>query len=166
MERFTARFARYGFRHEVHLPVYGLAESSLAVTVPPLNRGPLVDRVERETFTAQGHAVPAKPESDNFISFVSSGAALPNHELRIVDDHGQEVPDRTEGFLWFRGPSATAGYYQNPGATESLFPAGRAAGENDFAWVNSGDRAYRADEEIYVNGRVKDIIIKGGRNIY
>ena len=48
MERFSARFARYGFRAEAHLPVYGLAESSLAVTVPPLNRGALVDRVDRD----------------------------------------------------------------------------------------------------------------------
>ena len=91
---------------------------------------------------------------------------LAGHEVRIVDDEGNEVPDRTEGFLWFRGPSATSGYYQNPGATEKLFPVGRASTENEAAWVNSGDRAYRADEEIYVTGRVKDIIIKGGRNLY
>ena len=77
MERFTARFSRYGFRHEAHLPVYGLAESSLAVTMPPLNRGPLVDRVERETFTAQGRAFPAKPEggSTDFVCFFRCGAA-------------------------------------------------------------------------------------------
>src|SRR5207245_9502805 len=53
LERFANRFASYGFRHEAQLPVYGLAEASLGVTVPPLNRGPLIDRVERETFTAQ-----------------------------------------------------------------------------------------------------------------
>jgi fatty-acyl-CoA synthase len=166
MDRFTARFARYGFRHESHLPVYGLAESSLAVTVPPLNRGPLVDRVERETFTTHGQAVPAKPGENNSISFVSSGVSLPRHEVRIVDDSGNDVSDRTEGFLWFRGPSATRGYYQNAGATQKLLPQGLAASERDFAWVNSGDRAYRADGEFYVTGRVKDIIIKGGRNLY
>jgi fatty-acyl-CoA synthase len=166
LERFAARFSRCGFRREAQLPVYGLAESALAVTVPPLNRGPLVDRVERESFATHGSAVPAQAASRSVISFVSSGRALPGHEVRIVDDKGKEVPDRTEGFLWFRGPSATSGYYQNPSATESLFLAGRAVGENEFAWVNSGDRAYRADGEIYVTGRVKDIIIKGGRNIY
>jgi fatty-acyl-CoA synthase len=166
MERFTARFARYGFRQEAHLPVYGLAESSLAVTVPPLDRGPLVDRVERETFTAHGQAIPAKPEDGQAISFVSSGAVLPGHELRLVDDTGQEVPDRTEGFLWFRGPSATIGYYHNPRATEKLLPLGLPTSTNEFAWIDSGDRAYRVDGEIYVTGRVKDIIIKGGRNLY
>jgi fatty-acyl-CoA synthase len=166
LERFADRFASYGFRREAQLPVYGLAESSLAVTVPPLNRGPLVDRVERETFTAHGRAVPAAAEDETAISFVSSGRSLPQHEVCIVDDSGNEVPDRTEGFLWFRGPSATAGYYRNPEATEALLPRGPASQPGEFAWVNSGDRAYRADEEFFVTGRVKDIIIKGGRNLY
>ena len=166
LERFASRFSQYGFRREAQLPVYGLAESALAVTVPQLNRGPLVDHVEREAFTTHGTAVPAQTKSSSVISFVSSGGALPGHEIRIVDDQGNEIPDRTEGFLWFRGPSATIGYFQNSKATESLFPAGRAANENEFAWVNSGDRAYRADGELYVTGRVKDIIIKSGRNLY
>ena len=166
LERFADRFAAYGFRREAQLPVYGLAESALGVTIPPLNRGPLVDRVERETFTAQGRAVPAAPDDETAIAFVSSGKALPRHEVRIVDERGNEVPDRTEGFLWFRGPSATTGYYRNPKATEALLPCGPARDAGEFAWVNSGDRAYRADGEIYVTGRVKDIIIKGGRNLY
>ncbi len=166
MARFTERFARYGFRNESHLPVYGLAESSLAVTVPPLNRSPLIDRVERETFTVQGRAVTSASPDTNSISFVSSGAPLPEHELRIVDQHGDEVADRTEGFLWFRGPSATSGYYHNPEATRKLLPLPPAGSHAEFAWVDSGDRAYRADGEIYVTGRVKDIIIKGGRNLY
>jgi fatty-acyl-CoA synthase len=166
LDRFAARFSRYGFRREAQLPVYGLAESALAVTVPPLNRGPLVDCIEREEFTTHGTAVPTDSSSQTAISFVSSGCALPEHDVRIVDAVGNEVPDRTEGFLWFRGPSATSGYYQNPIATETLFPGGPAASTTEFAWVNSGDRAYRAEGEIYVTGRVKDIIIKGGRNLY
>jgi len=83
-----------------------------------------------------------------------------------VDDKGNDVPDRTEGFLWFRGPSATSGYYRNPAATAALLPQGPTKGEGEYAWVDSGDRAYRAGGEIYVTGRVKDIIIKGGRNLY
>jgi 1-acyl-sn-glycerol-3-phosphate acyltransferase len=166
LERFAERFASYGFHREAQLPVYGLAEAALAVTVPPLNRGPLVDRIERETFTAQGRAVPAAPGDATAIVFVSSGNALPRHEVCIVDERGNEVPDRTEGFLWFRGPSATAGYYRNSKATEALLPRGPATAPEEYAWVNSGDRAYCADGEFYVTGRVKDIIIKGGRNLY
>lgn len=165
LERFAERFAKYGFRREAHLPVYGLAEATLGVTVPPLGRRPRIDRVERETFTFEGRAVRAA-EEETAISFVSSGRALPGHEVRIVDGNGNPVPERTEGFLWFRGPSATRGYYRNPKATAALLPQGATASDGGFPWVNSGDRAYRAEEEIYVTGRVKDIIIKGGRNLY
>ena len=165
LQRFEERFAPYGFRRESQLPVYGLAEASLAVTFPPLDRGPRVDFVDRELFTAQGRAATAADDS-SAIAFVSSGKAVPNHEVCIVDDAGNEVPDRTEGFLWFRGPSATSGYYNNPAATEQLFPAAAHARSGEFPWVNTGDRAYRAEGEIFVTGRVKDIIIKGGRNLY
>ncbi|MGC1313391.1 MAG: AMP-binding protein, partial [Candidatus Acidiferrum sp.] len=166
LERFAKRFAPYGFRSEAQLPVYGLAEASLAVTVPPLNRGPLIDRIERDVFTSEGRAVPARADDATAIAFVSSGSPLPRHEVRIVDANGKEVDERTEGFLWFRGPSATSGYFQNAKATEELLPLGPAASDGEYAWVNSGDRAYRADGEIFVTGRVKDIIIKGGRNLY
>jgi fatty-acyl-CoA synthase len=166
LERFEKRFAPYGFRGTSLLPVYGLAEASLAVTFPPLNRGPLVDRIERETFATHGQAVPALPEDIHAISFVSSGSAVNRVDVCIVDDSGKEVADRTEGFLWFRGPSATSGFFRNPVATEKLMPQGPATREGEYSWINSGDRAYRADGEFYVTGRVKDIIIKGGRNLY
>ena len=166
LERFEKRFAPYGFRGASMAPVYGLAEASLCVTFPPLDRGPRVDRIERETFTAHGQAVPVRTADANVISFVSSGKAVNRIDVCIVDAAGQEVPDRTEGFLWFRGPSATSGFFRNPAATEKLLPQGPATRDGEYAWVNSGDRAYRADGEIYVTGRVKDIIIKGGRNLY
>ena len=166
LDRFGERFAKYGFRREAQLPVYGLAEATLAVTVPPLGRRPRIDRVNRETFTRKGQAVLAAAEEVTAISFVSSGKPVPGHEVQIVDGAGHPVPERTEGFLWFRGPSATSGYYRNPKATQALLPEGATASDGGFPWVNSGDRAYRADEEIYVTGRVKDIIIKGGRNLY
>ncbi len=164
LDRFAERFEPYGFRRTAQLPVYGLAEASLAVTFPPQDRGPLVDRVDREIFSSEGKAIPSA-NADSSIAFVSSGKPVPNHDVIIVDDSGNEVDDRTEGFLWFRGPGATRGYFNNPEATEKLFPQGQAR-EGEFAWVNSGDRAYRADGEIFVTGRVKDIIIKGGRNLY
>ena len=166
LERFINRFSKYGFKHEAMMPVYGLAEASLGVTFPPLYRGPKVDRVERATFTSSGRAVPAKPEDENAIAFVSSGMAVPRHEVIICDEKGNELPERTEGFLWFRGASATSGYYMNPHATEKLFAGGPPVGEGEFPWVNSGDKAYQAGGEIYITGRVKDIIIKGGRNLY
>ncbi len=179
IERFAARFARCGFHKAAMLPVYGLAEASLAVTVPPLGREPKVDRVERAMFERTGRAVPTSETGANTIAFVSVGRPIPRHEVKIVDGEGREVGERVEGYLWFRGPSATQGYFRNPEATRKLFPesAGISSeGRNPLlvtrntaeegAWVDSGDRAYVADGEVYVTGRVKDIIIKAGRNLY
>jgi fatty-acyl-CoA synthase len=165
LSRFAARFARCGFRRESLLPVYGLAESSVALSIPPLGRGPRVDRVERGTFEREGRAVQVQhetaPDDRNVISFVSVGPAIPRHEIRIVNDRGENAPERVEGQLWFRGPSATQGYLRNDAATADLFPEGAREG-----WINSGDRAYWAEGEIYITGRVKDIVILAGRNLY
>jgi fatty-acyl-CoA synthase len=165
LDRFVARFAAHGFRRETHQPVYGLAEASLAVTIPQVGRGPLVDRLDRAAFAQEGRAVPvpasASANDVNVISFVSVGPPVPRHEVRIVNERGEDLPDRREGQLWFRGPSTTQGYYGNAAATAALLPEGLAAG-----WVNSGDRAYRAAGEIYITGRVKDIIIHAGHNLY
>jgi 1-acyl-sn-glycerol-3-phosphate acyltransferase len=165
LDRFATRFSSCGFRREALLPVYGLAEASLAVTIPPVGRGALVDRLDRAAFAQEGRAVPAPPESSeedpNVISFVSVGPPVPRHEVRIVNESGEEAGERVEGQLWFRGPSTTQGYCRNEAATAALLPEGAAAG-----WVNSGDRAYRAGGEIYITGRVKDIIIHAGNNLY
>jgi 1-acyl-sn-glycerol-3-phosphate acyltransferase len=165
LDRFAARFASCGFRREALTPVYGLAEASLAVAIPPAGRGPRVDHLERAALEQKGSAVPAPPDASaedaNVISFVSVGPPIPRQEVRIVNERGEDLEERVEGQLWFRGPSTTQGYYRNEAATAALFPQGAAAG-----WINSGDRAYRADGEIYITGRVKDIIIHAGHNLY
>ncbi|MBI3661673.1 MAG: AMP-binding protein [Acidobacteria bacterium] len=157
LDRFVERFARCGFRPEALMPVYGLAEATLAATVPPLGRGPAVDRIDRKLFECEGRAVPAAPDDDTPLEFVSVGRAVPRHEIRLADADGNDVPDRVEGSLWFRGPSATRGYFRNPEATREI--------QKGDGWVDTGDRAYRAAGEFYITGRVKDIIIKAGRNI-
>jgi acyl carrier protein len=157
LRRFIDRFSPYGFQAGAMSPVYGLAENSLAVAFPPLGRPPLVDAVQREPFQRSGQAVPAAPDDPHALRFVSCGVPLPDHEVRIVDDAGREVGERQEGRLEFKGESATSGYFRNPEATAKL-----VHGE----WRDSGDRAYIAAGEIYITGRVKDIIIRAGRNLY
>ena len=154
---FGRRFAAYGFASEAATPVYGLAESSVGLAFPPLHRGPLIDRVERRTLVETGRAVPVADSDTLAAQFVSCGRPLPGHQIRIVDEADRELPDRVQGRLQFKGPSATGGYYRNPDKTRTLFH-----GE----WLDSGDLAYSADGEIYLTSRVKDIIIHGGRNIY
>ncbi len=157
LERFARRFEPYGFRREAMLPVYGLAENSVALAFPPPGRGPKIDRVRRADFADHGRATVAPADDADALRFVSVGRELPEHEVRIVDDAGNGVAERVVGRLVFRGPSMTAGYFGKPEATAAItLPGG---------WLDSGDLAYRADGEIHVAGRRKDLIIKGGRNL-
>ena len=157
MDRFVRRFEPFGFKREALFPVYGLAECSVALCFPPITRAPLVDRVEREPFERDGHAISATDAAEMPLSFVSVGSALPAHEIRLVDDDRNDVAERVVGRLFFRGPSCTSGYYRNPEATARAISAD--------GWIDSGDLAYRANGELFVTGRVKDLIIKGGRNL-
>jgi 1-acyl-sn-glycerol-3-phosphate acyltransferase len=129
----------------------------VALTVPPGGRGPWVDRVARAAFERLREARPAAPDDDNPLRFVACGRSLPGHDVRIVDATGQPVGERIEGRIEFRGPSVTSGYFRNPEAT-------RAVLHGD--WMDSGDLGYKADGELFITGRQKDIIIKAGRNLY
>lgn len=157
IEKFCDRFAPYGFRRESMMPVYGLAEDSVGLAFPPFGRGPLIDVIDRGTFTGSGEAVKVPTETENCLRFVACGQPLPNHEIRIVDRAGHELPERREGRVQFRGPSACSGYYRNSEATAKLF---------DDEWLDSGDLGYIGAGDIYITGRSKDLIIIAGRNIY
>ena len=153
---FAARFAPCGLRAEAIAPVYGLAECAVGLAATP-GAGARIDRIKRETFASGGRAIPADASEADAMRFVACGKPLPGYEIRIVDATGAELPERQEGRLQFRGPSATAGYYRNPVATAQLIHDG---------WHDSGDYAYLASGEVYLTGRAKDVVIKGGRNIY
>ena len=157
VERFIARYGPYGFRAEAMTPMYGLAESAVALTTSPLGRGPRFDRVRRQELVTKGRAVPAAADGPGQIDFVSCGVPLPGHEVRVVDPAGRELGDRQEGGIQFRGPSATQGYLRAPEKTAALFHDG---------WLETGDKGYLVEGELYVTGRIKDIIIRAGHNLY
>jgi 1-acyl-sn-glycerol-3-phosphate acyltransferase len=157
IRRFEERFAPYGFPAEAMAPVYGLAENSVGLAFPPLGRTPVVDRVQRVALTARGAAAPAEPGYSHAVEQVACGRPLPGHEIRIVDAMGRELSDRQEGRIEFRGPSATQGYFRNEEKTRALF---------DGAWLDTGDLGYIAAGDLFITGRIKDVIIKAGRNIY
>ena len=158
LTKFTERFRKWGFDSRAFMPYYGLAESSVALTYPPLWRGPLVDRIDRAAFEEDGKAVPTRStDGPGCLEFVGNGRALPDHEVRVVGDGDDDVPERTRGRIVFRGPSRTNGYFRNAQATEEVLDAD--------GWLDSGDLGYIADGELFVTGRLKDCIIKGGRNI-
>ncbi|MCG8449395.1 MAG: AMP-binding protein [Pirellulales bacterium] len=157
VQGFCDRFGQYGFRRETMFPVYGLAECTVGLSFPPLERGPRIDRVLREPFQQDGKAIPSEHSEEQTLQFVACGYPLPGHEVRIVDDAGRELPDRRRGRLQFRGPSTTRGYFDNPEATRKL---------RHGDWLDSGDLAYITEGAIYITGRSKALSIRAGRNLF
>ena len=159
MDRFTTKFAPYGFPDNAMTPVYGLAEATLGVAFTPIGRGPRIETVDADAMARRARAVPpgAGTPAERTRRFVSCGPPIPGFEVRIVDDRGTELEERAEGAVEFRGPSTTSGYFRNPAASRALF---------DGEWLRSGDRGYVAGGELYVTGRDKDLIVRAGRNLY
>ena len=112
-----------------------------------------MDRVDRDKLEREGIAEP----SGHGAAFVSVGRALAGHEIRIVDEAGQELGERVQGRIQFRGPSAMQGYFRRPEATAAITFDG---------WLDTGDLGYWASGELYVTGRSKDVILKAGRNLH
>src|SRR5438477_542422 len=157
VRKFTDRFANYRMSRGVPSPSYGLAENCVGLCFPPFGRGPLIDRIKRESLAKRSYAEPAGPEDNDAIEMVACGHPIEKNDVRIVDDAGRELGERYEGMLEFRGPSMTKGYFRNEAKTRELFHDG---------WIKSGDRAYIAGGDVHITGRVKDIIIRAGRNTY
>jgi acyl carrier protein len=157
LRKFTDRFAAYGMNRGVPSPSYGLAENCVGLCFPPFGRGPKIDRIKRESLARRGYAEPADPNDPDAFEVVACGHPIEKNEVRIVDEAGRELGERQEGMLEFRGPSITKGYFRNDAKTRELYHDG---------WVRSGDRAYVAGGDIHITGRVKDIIIRAGRNTY
>lgn len=157
LSRFAERFARHGFDAKALLPVYGLAESGVGLVFPPLGRGPRIDSIDRSVLQARGRAQAVPPGQAGAMRVVCCGLPLEGHEIRVADARGVELPERWEGRVEFRGPSATSGYLDNAEATRALFHGD---------WLDSGDVGYVAGGELYLTSRVKDLIIRGGHNIH
>lgn len=151
---FVKKFGPSGFRRQTFMPVYGLAEATLAVCFTPPNTGYLTDRINLKGLVAKGIAEPAGNDGGN-ISFVSVGKHVPGVEVKIVDKTGTEVDERVQGRLLTRSSSVMLEYFNDPVATGKVLKDG---------WLDTGDLAYRVDDYIFVTGRSKDVIIKAGRN--
>lgn len=157
LERFIARFGTCGFRREAMCPAYGLAEVGVGLTLTPLGRGPLVDTVEREPLQRSGLAVRATAGDEGTVAFVGCGTVIPGYQVRVTDRRGNQVPDRCEGTVECRGPSVTSGYFGNAAASKALWHQG---------WLDTGDLGYLSSGELFLTGRAKDLVIRGGRNLH
>jgi fatty-acyl-CoA synthase len=155
---FVAAGAPHGLNPGAVFPAFGMAESTLAVTFPEPGRGLRTDPIDRRVLETEAHAAPAEPDGENTRHLVMLGRPVPGLEIRIVDPvSGEARGEREVGELEIRGSSLTTGYYRRPDATEAAFHDG---------WLRSGDLGYLVDGELVICGRIKDLIIVGGRNVY
>ena len=162
VEAFVAAAARFGFRPGGVFPAFGMAEVAIGGAFPKRHRGLLCDNVDRLLLERDGVAQPvdvdATTEADSVRRLPVLGKAVPDLEMRIVNpDTHQELPERRVGELLIRGTSVTPGYYKRPDATAALFHDG---------WLCTGDLGYLLDGELVLCGRIKDLIIVGGRNVF
>lgn len=155
LRRFSDRFAPCGFRAEAFFPVYGLAEATVAVTFPRKLAPTVVDCVDRAVLEREGRAVPS-PLGPGALELTGVGRPIPHTEVRLVDEQGQPVPERTLGEILVRSETVMDGYYREPELTAAALHEG---------WLRTGDLGYQADGELFITGRKKELIIKGGHNL-
>ncbi|MFJ3722524.1 amino acid adenylation domain-containing protein [Streptomyces sp. NPDC090045] len=165
MDAFTDGFRAAGFRRSVFYPCYGMAEATLFVTgrADPAAEPPVL-RVRRSDLDA-GRAVPAAPDE---AAAELTGCGWAHHEdLTLIVDPatGEPLPPGVVGEVWVSGPTVAHGYWNRPEQTAAAFNA-VAQGHPGHAFLRTGDLGFRQGAELYVTGRIKDLIIVRGRNLY
>jgi amino acid adenylation domain-containing protein/non-ribosomal peptide synthase protein (TIGR01720 family) len=165
LERFAEAFAPRGFRRDSFYPAYGLAEATLKVSGGRPDAAPVVCTV-RGRALAQNRVVVAACDEDDARALVGCGRAAPSTEVRVVRPESLIECDADEvGEIWVRGPGVAAGYWRRPSETEQTFRAYlNETGAGPF--LRTGDLGFVKDGELFVTGRLKDLIIVRGRNHY
>jgi 8-amino-7-oxononanoate synthase len=162
IDRFSRAFADTGFRRDAFFPCYGLAEATLFVSGGPWGHGPYVLDVSRAALEEK-RVVPAT--AGDRLRLVSSGAPASGQLLRIVDPETRRpCPERRVGEIWVSGASVAASYWNNPGETGATF--GAVTEGDGHAYLRTGDLGFLDDGQLFVTGRLKDLIILDGRNYY
>lgn len=162
MRRFTAAFAPYGFRENVFYPCYGLAEATLMVSGGHRTRNPLVRHFEKKSL--ENHQVTLAREGSPSNALVGCGSSLPDQEIAIVDPL-QLSPTNDIGEIWAKGPSVAKGYWNSPEETAHTFHA-FIKGRGDGPFLRTGDLGFIHNGELFVTGRLKDLLIIRGQNHY
>jgi fatty-acyl-CoA synthase len=158
VEAFVAAGRRHGLRPEAVLPAFGMAEVAIGGTFPAPLSGMTTDCVDRRVLETERYAAPVEPGTEGSRRLPLLGRPVPGLEIRIVDpDTGAPLREREVGELEIRGTSVTPGYYKRPDANAELFHDG---------WLRTGDLAYLLDGKLVMCGRIKDVIIVGGRNLF
>ncbi|HUQ40693.1 MAG TPA: fatty acyl-AMP ligase [Acidimicrobiales bacterium] len=158
VEAFCDAGARHGLDPRSVFCAFGMAEATLAVTFPEPMAGMRTDCVDLDALEADRVARPVALDAPSARRLARLGTAVPGIEIRIIDPStGTVLPERGVGELEIRGTSVTTGYYRRPELDDQIFHEG---------WLRTGDLAYLVDDELVVCGRIKDVIIVGGRNLF
>jgi acyl-CoA synthetase (AMP-forming)/AMP-acid ligase II/alkylation response protein AidB-like acyl-CoA dehydrogenase len=165
LDRFAAAFASCGFRPEAFFPCYGMAETTLFVSGGPHDKAPARVCVCSDSLEAH-RLLPVPPTSRNARQLVSCGQLAEGTRVAIVDPETfVPCPPGKVGEVWVNSPSVARGYWNRPEETEAIFQARLAEGD-DGPFLRTGDAGFLLDGELYLAGRLKDLIIIRGRNLY
>lgn len=157
LHQFAECFRQVNFDDKTFMPCYGLAENALAVSFSDEASGVVVNEVDRDILEYQGKAVAPGAETRAVSTFVNCGKALPEHGIEIRNEAGIPVAERVVGHICISGPSLMSGYFGDQISQDEIAATG---------WLDTGDLGYLLDGYLYVTGRIKDLIIIRGRNIW
>lgn len=165
VERFTEMFGPCGFKREAFYPCFGLAEATLIVSGGMKHDPPILASFDSRALEAGRVEMVSLPDIDSR-QLVGCGECLPDQEIEIVDPETHtRVPPGRVGEVWVKGPSIAQGYWRRPELTEQVFRA-TLADTGDGPFMRTGDLGFLVDRELYVTGRLKDLIIIRGLNHY
>ena len=157
MQEFVEALAPSGFRPEAMMPVYGMAEATLAISFTPLMQPSVITAFHATLLDRESIAKPVDPSDLSARLLSGVGIALNDIRIRIVDEYDLPVKEGNSGQIQLSGASITKGYYNKPEATTAAF-----CGE----WLRTGDIGFFFDSNLFISGRQKDIIFKNGRNYF
>jgi acyl-CoA synthetase (AMP-forming)/AMP-acid ligase II len=165
MERFSEAFASCGFRPETFYPCYGLAEATVFVTGGSKSSRPTV-RAIRTSPLEQGRAEEVSADDPDARLLVGCGRAWLGQRVEIVDPNSLQLcPPRSVGEIWVAGPSVAAGYWNRPDESARTFAA-RLSGSGEGPFLRTGDLGFMCEGELFVTGRLKEILVIRGRNYH
>ncbi len=155
MNQFIEMFEPYGFNGRAICPGYGMAENCLAISFCVPGEGLKWDSVQRDALESKKKAIQGGTCDEKTVCFVSVGRPILDHTVHIIDEKGHVLPERSVGEICVKGPCIMAGYFHKYEETAEAL-------KDD--WLYTGDLGYVAEGDLYITGRKKDLIIRGGRN--
>ncbi|MGW5868981.1 AMP-binding protein [Streptomyces sp. NPDC055239] len=157
LARFAAAVSDHQVPPEVMYPVYGMAEATLAATFPEPGSLPRVIHIDGDRLANTGHAHELPHDHDQAKALVSVGKPVAGLTLRVTDEHGTPLTEGRLGEIRLRGPSISPGYFGPSELSRDRFEGG---------WLRTGDLGFRLDDQLYVAGRSRDMIVLRGRNLF